>query len=222
LSEIKKSAYWTLVEAGKLINIPHDKPLSIELPTATLFLYGFPFGFPLHAPNPPISERSDSVHIAVIHDYCWQSGFSYPGAPTEKSAEEHSQSARNYNVLHFGDNHKGFLKRVNRHQIIFNGGTFYRRNIDEADYRPMVGLVYDNGDVKPVYVPINEDILSVKVQETKSEENVEIDNFVNYLSKISLNGIDIEEAIAQYMVMHSVSDAVCTEITGLLEITRHG
>jgi DNA repair exonuclease SbcCD nuclease subunit len=223
--EVKKSAYWTLVEAGKLIDIPYDKPYKIQHQMMDLVLYGFPFGFPL---KPNLERDSDVVTVAVIHDYCWRSGFSYFGAPEEKSVEGHCRLGMNYDVLHFGDNHKGFLKRFDD-QWIFNGGTFYRRAIDELDYRPRVGLVVVEFEddrfeivVKPVYVPVEEDILSVKVQEAKSEVGVEIGNFVDYLSTITLNSLDIEGVIRQYTEMNSVRDAVRVEIMKLLECTHHG
>jgi DNA repair exonuclease SbcCD nuclease subunit len=222
LSEVKKSAYWTLVEAGKIIDIPTDRAYCIELSDYTLALHGFPFGVPLT----PLTEILPYIHIAVVHDYCWQSGYSYPGAPLEKTVDNHIISGSSYAVIHFGDNHKGFLKQ-HKHQWIFNGGTFYRRTIDEADYRPMVGLVTIDDDrlevsVKPVYVPIEEDILTIKVQDTTQEENIEIGKFVDYLSNISLSHLDIEETIKQYTTINSVPDTVTTEILRLLEETRHG
>ncbi|MDR2115569.1 MAG: metallophosphoesterase [Planctomycetaceae bacterium] len=223
LQEIKKSAYWTLVESGTIIDLPLNKSYYIEIPSCALALHGFPFGVPLQ----PNTDGLPYIHIAVVHDYCWQSGYSYPNAPTEKTADEHIKSGSYYHVIHFGDNHKGFLKR-HKHQWIFNGGTFYRRSIDEIDYRPMVGLVLidDKADseviVKPVPIPITEDVFTVKVQSPQQKENIEIGEFVDYLSNLSINALDIEEVIRQYTVVHSVPDAVTTEIFKLLEQTRHG
>jgi hypothetical protein len=152
-----------------------------------------------------------------VHDYCWKPNYCYPDAPTDKTAEVHAKNGFNYDIIHFGDNHKGFLNPP-----IFNGGTFYRRAIDEVDYRPMVGLVCDDNTVKPAYVPIEKDIITLKVQDNKNTENEEIGNFVEYLSNVSLSALDIEEVIKQYTIINGVPDAVTTEIARLLEQTRHG
>jgi DNA repair exonuclease SbcCD nuclease subunit len=231
IKSLKKSAYWTLVEAGNIIDItPNKIPYHLEFLDNVLCLHGFPFGVPLQ-PNEDtsgaITEQAPFYyHIAVIHDYCWQSDFSYPGASQEKSVEGHLSSVKGhleYDILHFGDNHKGFIKHL-KNQWIFNGGTFYRRSVDESEYRPMVGLVIKEERklrIEPFYVPVKSDILTLRVQETDTD-NVEIGEFVEYLSGVSINDLDIEAVIEQYMNRNGIPDAVRVEITKLLECTRHG
>jgi hypothetical protein len=220
ISEIQKSAYWTLVEAKKLINLPQNEPYTIERGGWTLELHGFPFGTLI---QPAPEKRKHHIQTAVIHDYCWKTGSSYPGAPAEKQAETHVQSGAGYDVLHFGDNHKGFLKMF-QNQWVFNGGTFYRRTLDDVEYQPMVGIITvdDTIKVKTINISTIDDVLTLKVQDTAKENNTEISDFVNYLADISIHALDIEEVIKQYTVVHGVSDTVTTEILKLLEQTRHG
>jgi len=217
--EIKKSAYWTLVKAGKIMNLLPTDTYQVVSNGIALRLRGFPFGFPLES-----SKRYDlpGMDIAVIHDYCWESGFSFPGAPEMKNANEHSKVGSGYDVLVFGDNHKGFLKTDIRKMSILNCGTFFRRNVDEIDYQPYIGLIYSDGSVKRVPIPVDQDIITSSVENgVFAGFNTEMGEFVKYLSGVLVNSLDIEKVISEYIQIHGTPVDVIQEITKLLEMSRH-
>jgi hypothetical protein len=103
-ADIRKSAYWTLVEAGVITDIPGGGFL--DVPEHRLRLFGFPWGFPV---TPCEDRREGWFHLAVVHAYCWSATTGYPGAAPEHHARHHFKSLEGYDGGVYGDNHKGAL-----------------------------------------------------------------------------------------------------------------
>ena len=75
-SDIEKSAYWTLVEAG----IIHDLPPGVPVEVGGLALHGFPWGSSTKPPSPSLSGAL-VLHVAVIHHYAYfTKGTAHVGA----------------------------------------------------------------------------------------------------------------------------------------------
>lgn len=98
---IYKSAFWTLVETEKVQLLEPNHPYRV----GKTILYGFPYGFPI---KPLKNPEKDFLHIAVIHDYLWIEGSSYPNAPTEKNVSKTYKNFVGYDVIISGDNHQSF------------------------------------------------------------------------------------------------------------------
>lgn len=132
--DIQKSAYWTLVEAGKVIDL---NPRDVGETDKGVFLYGFPWGKEIT----PLEGKRSGLRVAVVHAYVWANAdTSYPGAPADKKATVLGEKLKGYDASFFGDNHKGF--KVGN---LINCGAFQRRRADEKDYQPHVGLLYADG-----------------------------------------------------------------------------
>jgi len=214
MDDIHKSAYWTLVEAGKIVNIQHKIPILVELPDTTLRLHGFPFGKPL---QPCEYTPEETINIAVIHEYCWQERVCYPGASPDKTVESHRTRAGSYDILVFGDNHIPH-EDCSKTPAIFNCGGFYRRTIDEVDYRPSVGILYSDKTIRREYIPVTEDIFIAKQESPTLDQN--ISDFVKYLANTTTNPLDVEEVVRQYVIAHDVPEPVQREISRLLELAK--
>jgi DNA repair exonuclease SbcCD nuclease subunit len=214
IQDIHKSAYWTLVEAGKIHNVSPEYPVRIELPVAVIRLQGFPFGVPI---TPHQSYDLPAIDVAIIHEYCWQNTAAYPGAPESTHAKEHRKNAQNYDILVFGDNHiphEDFSSK----QAVFNCGGFYRRTVDEIEYRPSVGILYSDKTIKREYIPVQKDIFVARQESPVLDSNIA--DFVRYLSNTTTNPLDVEEVIRNYVVSHSVPTPVQVEISRLLELAK--
>lgn len=131
---IKKSAYWTLVEAGVVTNLEPGWGHEVGQGKNHITLAGFPWGFDI---TPP--DEAGDITLAVVHDYCWEKGRSFPGAPKEKGVTNHKRKLKPYTAAVFGDNHKGFLAGN-----VLNGGALIRCSSDEVD-PPCVGLLWSDG-----------------------------------------------------------------------------
>jgi predicted phosphodiesterase len=214
IDDIRKSAYWTLVEAGKITNIENGTPIAVKLPQTTFRVHGFPFGCPL---KPCQKDDSATMDIAIIHEYCWQGRACYPGASEDKNVEAHRANASTYDVLVFGDNHIPH-EDFSKDPIVFNCGGFYRRTIDEVDYRPSVGILYSDKTIRREYVPVDEDVFVARQESPVLDQN--ISDFVKYLANTTTNPLDVEEVIRHYIVTHEVPEPVQIEISRLLELAK--
>lgn len=212
LQDIHKSAYYTLIQAGKIKTAPFTNPIISG--TTIVHLYGFPFGQPLLPhPNQPTTERK-TYHIALIHDYCHHGKSTFLNAPEDKTADRHIQTADNYDFLIFGDNHMPFEYKSNNTTVI-NCGGFYRRTIAEIDHKPSVVILYSDGTYKRNYVPITNDVFIEK--QTVPTQSSDINDFVKYLSNTTTNPLDVEEVIREYVQQNNTPQPIQTEIRRLLE-----
>jgi DNA repair exonuclease SbcCD nuclease subunit len=214
IQDIHKSAYWTLVESGKIKNVSHEYPVRIESPVGVIRLQGFPFGTPLTPLKP---YDLPAIDIALIHEYCWQRGASYPKASDEQSAESHQNNAKNYDILVFGDNHIPH-EDLSKKPAVFNCGGFYRRTIDEVDYRPSVGVLYSDKTIMREYIPVQQDVFVTKQESPVLDSNIA--DFMRYLSNTTTNPLDVEEIIRHYVRSNNVPEPVQIEISRLLEIAK--
>jgi DNA repair exonuclease SbcCD nuclease subunit len=199
-----RSPYFTLVMAGKVVEILPEMPHYVPGDTA-LFLYGFPWGFPIT----PMKESQkcgkgnragddfNAVHLAVVHSYIWKAGHSYPDAPAEQHAEHYMPKLAGYDAAVFGDNHQGFMIGRN----IINTGTFMRRRSDERDYKPMVGILYDDGHIEPHYLDTSADLwLGDGLPEEREPQKPDEDSgLLNSLNELGPDALDFDQALSHCM-----------------------
>lgn len=143
LEEIRRSAYWTLVENGRVWNL--EPGMWLEF--GPLALYSFPWGIPLQPPLP----APGLVPVLIGHQYVWSDGCGgFPGAPEAGKLENLMPILGQYRAAIFGDNHQGFLQRLRGKLqgqeapadcIIFNCGGFLRRRSDERNRNAAVGVL---------------------------------------------------------------------------------
>lgn len=140
----KKSAYWTLVKARKLIDLTPGQIVTFP----DIKVIAFPFG---SEPHPPTDPDVGHVKVALIHAYCWKDGHAFPGVPQEQHRAEWQRRLTGYTGLVFGDNHSPFTHgNTNQEQQdsfpwVRNGGCFMRQTTTEIDYFPTVGLIWSDG-----------------------------------------------------------------------------
>jgi len=189
--EIGRSAYWTLVEAGRIENLlPNDIH---NIASWGMVLTGYPWGYPVH-PEKLVEERRTSnlpdgpTSVAVVHRMIWQKGTGYPGAPVDRMVGGYRAGLAGYDVAVFGDNHKGFITKIKGGPVVCNCGGFMRRHADEGAYRPGVGLLYADGTVARHYLDITKDHFAAA---TEAEETVaqilDITAFMEELQALGVN-----------------------------------
>lgn len=186
--DIKKSAYWTLVQAGRINNLkPGD-----DLPFGEFYLTAFPWGYPIEP-----SQRGDLIHIAVVHEYIWSSkGTSYPGAPEENKLTKGRKDLAGYDVAVFGDNHKGFDTKMGDCHVV-NCGGFMRRNADQIGYQPRAALLFEDGSIGLHYYDTSKDVIEAKGPIIEVGEDMELQEFMSELMSLEESTLDFEEAMGQ-------------------------
>lgn len=141
--EIKRTAYWTLCEAGVLVNLEPGVPTETS---GGVVAHGFPWG---HPPE-PITKGRHPEHrfdVAVIHRFIYTKGKGYTGAPEDRKASAAVGTLAGFDAAAYGDNHKGFITKVGGVPVC-NCGGFMRRKVDERAARPGVGLLMGDGTIE--------------------------------------------------------------------------
>ncbi len=190
LDEIKRSAFWTLVRAGKLFYLEPDRPLEIS-GFQPIRLHGFPLG---HKVRPLASPNDFFLEVAVVHDYIWTRNTGYHDAPEEHRYKAFRSKVGGYDLAAFGDNHIPF--EINN---VVNVGSFMRRKADERDHHPSVGLVRTDGEVHRHHL------------DTSQDKFLEVESLIETLSGIGAASF-IEELTALGDSAISFADAICEGI----------
>lgn len=210
--DIKKSAYWTLVQAGLLFDLKPAEEKSFDMFT----MVGYPWGI---RPGPYEGEvGSLAIKIAVIHAYIWKKEHSYPGAPESSRLKRWWKRLEGFDVAVFGDNHKGFIANNPEGCSIMNCGTLMKRNSDEIDYRPHIGLLTDKGSIKPYYLDTSKDVyLDVKVAR-EAERVLDMCEFVGELENLEGEDVlDYPEIMRTVLRKEHISKKVCKLVLRSME-----
>lgn len=196
--ERKRSAYWTLVEAGRITNLRKGDVVGKEL-----LCNGFPWGEDV---RPPIKE--DGIWIAVVHKYIYRRGEGYSGVPKEQQVAGYSKALDGYDVAIFGDNHIGFQGEVGG-CTVFNCGSLMRRNIDQRDYQPMVGLLFSDGTVEPHFLDCSEDkFIDKEKAGNELISGLDLTKFMEELEELGGGELDFRSAMDLYFKRTETSESV--------------
>jgi len=216
INEIKRSAYWTLVEAGKIVDLSYGEPRGLRgvdgsgRSAEKLIVDGFPWGQKIKS-----RERQDvgCIHLAVMHQYVFTSDAnSYFGVSIDKLLSAVGSKLKGYHAVAFGDNHKGFVAKYNN-TVIMNCGTLMRRKQDERNYKPQVGLLKSDGTIERHYLDVSEDRFS-DPELSSSYQTLDSSEFLAELQSLGGDSLDFRAAILRRLdgvsddVRRSVLDAV--------------
>lgn len=201
LSKIKQSAFWTLVEAGKLTYLEPEKPVEVggKVP---MRLWGFPWGVPIT----PLKDPHDMLlEIAVVHAYVWVKGKGHTEAASEARLKVLKKNMMGYDTVVIGDNHTPW--QVEGTPYVWNCGGFLRRRIDEKEHRPRLGLLYSDGVVKSHYLNVSKD----RFVDADPDNEVAADGviaFVKSLQELTDSTLDFEDAVLRWLEREAVSEGV--------------
>lgn len=216
-ADLHKSAYWTLVQAKKIIHMPPTSMLRI----GNLRVHPFPFGTDIVSPKTKVSGY---INVAICHKYIWSDNKnSFVDAPRENFISNIRDSVEGYTVAVFGDNHQGFTFRLGKYTPgkeflgtrVLNCGGFMCRNSDQKEYRPRIGFIWSDGLVSSEYMPLNDKWLDR--QELKLSENLELDQFMSVLAEESDITFDFPFAIKSYFLKNKIPKIIQAIVLKALE-----
>jgi len=193
LNDIKKSAFWTLIKAGKIIHNKSETDKIIVGPP--IRIEAFSYGIKI---EPIKKEESDKrILICLAHQYVWIKGYSYPNVPKENVLYNLQKQLKGYEIAVFGDNHKHFYTSMENTQV-WNCGALIRRKSDEKDYRPCVGLLTAGGHIKIHYLDISQDKHLTNYDNINSKEDIDIDGFIKNLENLGDTALNFVDAVKRY------------------------
>lgn len=209
--DLHKTAFYTLVKAGKITLLDPKYPASVN----GMQLHAFPHSFP---PKPREDWKNSLVRdIAVCHCYCWVEGKSYPDAPESHRLRAYKKVFASYDCVVIGDNHLPFKARVGG-TLVVNCGSLVRRNVDQRDYRPRVWLYKADNTAEPYYLDVSKDrFLEEKASKEAKEVSKDLTRFLEGLKGIKDVIIDFREAVQAYLRKHKIGKEIEQIILAALE-----
>ena len=222
LSLIKKTAYYVLQSSGVIIDLWDDYIAGhARFEDTTGWICGsFPIGKSFRVPEYK-TKPSNKKHIAIIHDYCWIDGMGFPGAPKDKYYKEYLKRNNNYyDVLCFGDNHKGFIIHDDKTKLVNCGGLTIR-NSDERKRKPFMVLVNQSGKIHKQELDTSTDIYDEElIQDAKNygvDENM-ASQILDAASKLGETFTDFRQVVQSLVKTNAVKDAIKDVIKNWLNI----
>lgn len=221
VAQMKRSAYYSLALSKTIRDM---EGIAVQ-PLVDFNTRAFAYSEKIEPPNWNVTKATGLPNIAIVHDYVWTAKAKYPKAPEEKQIKATTQ-LRNmirgklygYDVIVYGDNHKGFMTRVGK-TTVFNCGTLMRRRSDEEDYKPKVGLLYSDGTVEPYYLDISKDkhLTAEEVKDVEEVEQLDMEQFAKELRTLGASALDFAEAMKEFWRSDKTRKAVQRIISKAME-----
>lgn len=204
LEDVKKSGYWTLVQAQVLEDL--SEPDAWKDRSDDWTVHGFPWGEPIGLEGRE-DEPDAGLQVAVVHKYLWINGKSYPGA--DEGGHLSKCRLEGYDAAVFGDNHIGFTAKSGRCSVM-NCGCLIPRKSDERKLKPQVGLLKSDGTIERHLLDASQDRWLELEEEldTAARSQTEMERFLKELGSLENDRLDFREAVVRWVDDNKVSDGV--------------
>ena len=230
--QLQRSAFWTLVKAGKVTLLGDGRPFEISSPRQPLRVWGFGYG----CPPTPLAEPHDMyLEVALVHAFVWNKKLNtgHAAASEEQTTGAYRAALRGYDVAIFGDNHTPFevTKTIRpdddapenldlrywSKQLLFNCGGYFRRRINEIDHRPSVGLLHADGTIERHYLNCENDKFVDGADLKALTDTVDYQAFIESLAELGDQAMDFAAAVRQTLDREKVPQTVRQLILTALE-----
>jgi hypothetical protein len=203
-ADLDKSAYYSLVLSNTITDLERVE----TQPLIDFNLCAFGYGDKI---QPPDYDTSGVPSIAICHKYVWYGKSRYKIAPKREKVTNIAKKNMidrklfGFDIMVFGDNHKGFLMNVGK-TTVFNCGTFMRRHSTDLDCDPQVGLLHPDGTITPIRIDMSKDVYLERTVTKKLEDHPEIDisELSSELKSIDGQDVDFELILRNYLKKQGV------------------
>lgn len=140
-----------------------------------------------------IGERK----LMLWHVLTWHKELPYPGCENS-NAKSLLKKYKQYDCIITGDNHKPFVVK-HKDRMLVNVGSMMRNNADQINYKPAVWKYYaETNTVEPVYLSIEEGVISRKHIEVVNARNERIDAFISKVKTDFKLTMDFKQNIVRF------------------------
>lgn len=223
MEAIWKSALFTLSRSrqleiryergGDVANCPYyDKgwPKSFSM-------VAFPWGSKLQ-PKSYFMQNSVDRWVAVAHCFAYKGKGKHWEQIDDTAIPAKRLFDLGYDLVVTGHNHQPFVLRNKQGQLIVNPGSLTRMHADQVDHEPRVYLWdAEANEVEPVYVPIDEDMVSRDHLKEKEERDERIEAFVSRLDGGYEVGLSFEDNLNQFYAANKTAKSVKKIISEVME-----
>jgi hypothetical protein len=212
--DIRKSAYWTLVEAGRLIDL---KPGQAHPVSDGLQVVGFPWGSKVTPPPRAITGLS----VALVHGFCWAKGAGYPGAPRDAWIGAWGVRLEGYDFGVIGDNHRPCAYEYGGTHVLVPG-SLMRLTSAQRRHRPRAYLLWSDGDYSTEYLDTVKDVClnEEEAPESEAREAVDAARILSTIAELKQERADFLETCKRLMEQIGVAEGVREKIMRSIEGAR--
>lgn len=212
LKDIERSAYWTLVQAGKVTHLFEGK----WVVKGKLAICGYSYGTSLaKASPPPLVGYADYIRLALVHSYVWSgTGTAFPGVSDTQNVRHYRFLMKDrFDVVLFGDNHirqsDSFTASDGSKEFYWcNPGPIFRRTVKEKGQLPVATFLMSDGTFE-MDVRSELDALPWRDDPTTREETeIDFRQLVELLRDLGDSGTDYVEALLKAVNRHDCRKAV--------------
>jgi len=130
-----------------------------------------------------------------------------------KLLRQHSQ----YDLIVTGHNHQAFWTEEEG-RLLVNPGSLTRQTAAQLEFKPRVYLYYaSSNSVSPVYLPIEEDVISRDHIDAANQRDDRIDAFISQLQGDWKVGMSFEENLEEFKKANTISDSVMDIVYKMIE-----
>ena len=197
---LNKTGLFVLEKADKIKILSEGEVINIDYGVC---IYGYPFGSELQE----INEENPSIKIAMCHTLTWVETLPYPGCILSDGGKL-LKKLKGFNLVLVGDNHQSFIvEKDNR--ILISPGSMMRMTADQVDHTPRVYLWYkETNTVEPVYLPIEQGVISREHIAHIEERDGRIDAFISKLDDDWKASVSFEENLERFAKTNQVRKSV--------------
>ena len=168
--------------------------------------------------------KSDSISLAftghrivlIWHIMTYQVKTPWPGC-VDPMAGKLLRKYPRFDLLLTGHNHKSFVEHYEG-RLLVNPGSLTRHDADQINHKPRVYLWYaETNTVKPVYLPIEDNVISREHIERVEKRNERIDAFISQLDSEWEAEISFEENLKRFFSHNKVRDSVKDIVMNAIE-----
>lgn len=149
----------------------------------------------------------NSQYILVWHVMTYSGKSPWPGC-TDPQAMKILRDYPYMNLIVTGHNHQSFALEDDGRWLV-NPGMITRQEADQADFRPRVYLwCSETNTVKPVYLPIDEGVVTRKHIDQHEQRDSRIEAFISRLSDEWKVGLSFEENLERFASNNQIRESV--------------
>lgn len=147
-------------------------------------------------------ERAFSVpfkgrNILIWHTMTFKGEKPWPDC-TDPKASRLLRKYPEYDLILTGHNHIPFTEEY-KGRLLVNPGSIFRTTADQINHKPRVYLWYaDTNTVEPVYIPIEDDVVTRTHLQEKEQRESRISNFVNNLDMDYNSNLNFEKNLEMF------------------------
>lgn len=203
MEKLNKASIYVMEKAGKVKILSEGEYVDIATDSNPILVYGYPFGSKLEG----VEKQEGVFKVALCHTLTYSQKIPYPGC-TLDSAGQLLKKMSGFSLVIVGDNHLQFTATIGNRTLI-SPGSMSRQSADQIDFGPCCYAYYvEERKIEPIYLPIEEGVVSREHLERQEQRDGRIDAFVSRLNTEWESGVSFEENLERIIAENKVKDAV--------------